>query len=394
MKILHTLALLFICLLALVIPVDALMTPGGVPLVKFTGLMSFACVVLLVFNGMALRGSGWFILICLIHVSWFMASFLWTSMPVDYQHAHAINSQQSIKVHFYLIAVVLLMFQVVRSQQDLQWMFVSFLLGCIWLIGLLLSSYEPGVRTVRHELKGLDANEMAVIICIGVSLAVYLVVLGRSVIWRLLGVIYLPLAMTAVLITGSRTGLVVMLVGMSGLIVLFLKANMMMRLASIAVVAATLVWVVDAIPDKTLERLMSTGSELSSGTVSERSIIWKKAWYEFGEKPLTGQGLGSFRHSMNKHNVEYTAHNSYISIAIEQGIIGLLFYLAVIMTVFWQALSLNNVQRWLLLPTLLVVVLGQMTLTLHEAMYSWFVYMAVMLAVLLNNEAQPRQEVV
>lgn len=394
MKILHTLALLFICLLALVIPVDALVAPGGVPLVKFTGLMSFACVVLLVFNGMALRGSGWFIMICLLHVSWFIASFLWTSMPVDYQHSHAINSQQSIKVHFYLIAVVLLMFQVVRSQQDLQWLFVSFLLGCTWLIGLLLSSYEPGVRTVRHALKGLDANEMSVIICIGASLAVYLVVLGRSLVWRLSGVVYLPLAMTAVLITGSRTGLVVMLVGMSGLIVLLLKANIMMRLVSIAVVAATLVWVADTIPDKTLERLMSTGSELSSGTVSERSIIWKKAWYELGEKPLTGQGLGSFRHTMNKHNVEYTAHNSYISIAIEQGIIGLLFYLAVIVTVFWQALSLNNVQRWLLLPTLLVVVLGQMTLTLHEAMYSWFVYMVVMLAVLLNQEAQPRQEVV
>lgn len=393
MKALHVLALMFICLLALVIPVDSMVAPGGVPLVKFAGVMSFACVVLLVFNGMALRGSGWFILICLVHISWFIASFLWTSMPVDYHHAHAINSQQSIKAHFYLIAVVLLMFQVIRSQSDLQWLFVSFLLGCIWLIALLLSSYEPGGRTVRHELKGLDANEMSVIICIGVSLAVYLLVLGRSVFWRLLGLIYLPLAMIAVLITGSRTGLVVMIAGMSGLIVLFLKANFAIRLASIAVVAATSVWAVDTIPDKTLERLMSTGTELSSGTLSERSITWKKAWREFGEKPLAGQGLGSFRQSMNKHNVEYTAHNSYISIAIEQGIVGLMFYLALMMTVFWQSLSLSNVQRWLLIPTLLVVALGQMTLTLHEAMYSWFGYMAVMLTVLLNNETRQYQEV-
>ena len=96
---------------------------------------------------------------------------------------------------------------------------------------------------------------------------------------------------------------------------------------------------------------------------------------------------------MNKHNVEYTAHNSYISIAIEQGIVGLMFYLALMMTVFWQSLSLSNVQRWLLIPTLLVVALGQMTLTLHEAMYSWFGYMAVMLTVLLNNETRQYQEV-
>lgn len=393
MKALHVIALIFMCLFALVIPVDSLLTPGGVPLVKFAGVMSFACVILLVFNGMALRGSGWFMLICLAHISWFIASFLWTSMPIDYQHAHAINSQQSIKAHFYLITVVLLMFQVIRSQRDLQLLFVSFLVGCMWLIGLLLSSYEPGARTVRHGLQGLDANEMTVIICIGVSLAVYLLVLGRSVIWRLLGLIYLPLAMIAVLITGSRTGLVVMLVGMSGLIVLFLKAGIIIRLASISVVAATSVWVVDAIPDKTLDRLMSTGTELSRGTLSERSITWKKAWYEFAEQPLTGQGLGSFRQSMNKHNVEYTAHNSYISIAIEQGVIGLLLYLAVIMTMFWQALAMNNVQRWLLMPTLLVVTLGQMTLTLHEAMYSWFAYMAVMLAVLIDKEQSKQTEV-
>ncbi len=393
MKALHVIALIFMCLFALVIPVDSLLTPGGVPLVKFAGVMSFTCVILLVFNGMALRGSGWFMLICLAHISWFIASFLWTSMPIDYQHAHAINSQQSIKAHFYLITVVLLMFQVIRSQRDLQLLFVSFLVGCMWLIGLLLSSYEPGARTVRHGLQGLDANEMTVIICIGVSLAVYLLVLGRSVIWRLLGLIYLPLAMIAVLITGSRTGLVVMLVGMSGLIVLFLKAGIIIRLASISVVAATSVWVVDAIPDKTLDRLMSTGTELSRGTLSERSITWKKAWYEFAEQPLTGQGLGSFRQSMNKHNVEYTAHNSYISIAIEQGVIGLLLYLAVIMTMFWQALAMNNVQRWLLMPTLLVVTLGQMTLTLHEAMYSWFAYMAVMLAVLIDKEQSKQTEV-
>ncbi|PID34178.1 MAG: hypothetical protein CR976_01660, partial [Thiotrichales bacterium] len=150
MRVLHIIALMFVCLLVLVIPVDSLVAPGGVPMVKAAGVTSFACVVLLMFNGMELRGSGWFILICLAHIGWLIASFLWTSMPVDYLHPHAINSQQSIKVHFYLIAIVLLMFQVVRSQRDLQWLFVSFLSGCLWLIGLLLSSYEPGVRTVRH----------------------------------------------------------------------------------------------------------------------------------------------------------------------------------------------------------------------------------------------------
>jgi len=393
MKVLHSFALMFICLFALVIPVDALVSPGGVPLVKFTGVMSLGATVILVFSGMTLRGSGWFILISLIHIGWFMLSFLWTSMPIDYQNANALNSQQSIKTHFYLITIVLLMFQLIRSQRDLQLIFVSFLLGCIWLIALLLNNYEPGVRTVRHGLEGLDANEMSVIVCIGVSLAVYLLVLGRSVIWRLLGLAYLPLAVFAVLVTGSRTGLIVMLISLSGLIVLFLKAGIVMRLLSAVVMVVTALWVVDRIPDKTLERLMSTGTELSAGTLSERSITWRKAGQEFVARPLLGQGLGSFRQLMNKHSVEYTAHNSYISIAVEQGVIGLFLYLAVILTIFWRSLSLGRIQWWLLMPTLMVVVLGQITLTLHESLYTWFAYMVVMLSVLLKDESYHEQEV-
>lgn len=392
MNTLHTLALFCLCLFVMVIPVDDLLAPGGVSLVKLTGLLSFAATALLLVSGMPLRGSGGFMFICLLYICWVIASFLWTTMPADYQHAQAINSRQSVKANLYVLGVVLLMFQLVRSERDLRAVMVAFLLGCSWLIALFLRDYEPGVTTVRHGLVGLDANEMTVIISIAIPLAVYLMLRGQMLVWRLAGLLYLPVAMLAVLATGSRTGLVVMLVAALSLLPLLLKANLLIRLLSIAVVVSGLLWALSVLPDKTLERLLSTRSELSSGTLSERSITWEKAWLEFQQQPLFGQGLGSFRQLMNKHHVEYTAHNSYISIAVEQGVIGLLFYLAMILTVFRQCLSRCAGQRWLLIPLLMIVVLGQMTLTLHEMMYVWLVYMLVMLAALLNDEAAYTQE--
>lgn len=391
MNILHTLAVGCLCLFVLVIPVDDLVAPGGASLVKLTGLLSFAAMALLLVNGMPLRGSGWFIISCLLYISWVLSSFLWTNMPVDYQHAQAINSQQSLKANLYLLGMVLLMFQLVRSECELHAVMLAFVLGCSWLSALFLSSYEPGVLTVRHGLEGLDANEMSIIISIAIPLAVYLMLRAQLTLVRLAGLLYLPLALLAILATGSRTGLVILLVAALSLLPLLFKAGLTLRLLSLVVVCGALIWVLSVIPDKTVERLLSTSSELSSGTLSERSITWKKAWLEFEQQPVFGHGLGSFRQLMNKHNVEYTAHNSYISIAVEQGLIGLLFYLAVIFTVFWQCLLRCAEQRWLLIPLLLIVVLGQMTLTLHEAMYVWLVYMLIMLIVLLNNEQQAEQ---
>lgn len=386
MSALHTLAMLFLCLFVMVIPVDGLVSPGGIPLLKLSGLLSFAATLLLLINGMSLRGDGGFIFITLLFICWVIFSFLWTTMPVDYQHAQAINSQQSLKANLYLLGVVLMMFQLVRSERDLLAVFTAYLLGCGWLIVIFLDGYEPGVTTVRYGLEGLDANEMTIILSIAIPLAVYLTLWGRFVVLRLVGLLYLPVAMLAILATGSRTGVIVMLVAALSLLPLLLKAHPVVRLLSLVVVSVALVWVLSIIPDKTVERLLSTGSELSSGTLSERSITWEKAWLEFQQQPLFGQGLGSFRQLMNKHHVEYTAHNSYVSIAVEQGIVGLLLYLAIILSVFWQCLTNCDDRRWLLSPLLMIVVLGQMTLTLHEAMYVWLVYVLIMLAVLLQVE--------
>ncbi|PIE00895.1 MAG: hypothetical protein CSA79_01860, partial [Thiothrix nivea] len=201
--------------------------------------------------------------------------------PVDYQNSQAINSQQSLKANLYLLGVVLLMFQLVRSERHLVLVSVSFLLGCSVLIALFLSSYEPGVRTVRHGLKGLDANEMSVMISIAIPLAAYLLLHGEFLLWRLMGLAYLPLVMLAVLATGSRTGLVVMAVAALSLLPLFFRAGLILRLLSVVVLSVALIWVLSLIPQKTVERLMSTGTELTKGTLSERSITWRKAWLEF-----------------------------------------------------------------------------------------------------------------
>lgn len=376
---LQRLALLSMMAMVFIIPVDGLSIFGRLPLLKVAGLLAFGFTTLLILSGSEIRGGGWFIALSVLYIGWILLSFLWTSMPVDYDSKQAINSQQSIWAYLYLLGMMLLLFQIVRTEADMQWLFLAFLLGSLGLVTLFLVSYSPNATTVRHALKGRDANEMSVQLAMVLPLALYLMSLGRYWWMKALASIYIPLAVLSIFATGSRTGFIVLFIGLLGLLPLVLRSGVWVRFLSIGTLVAGLIFTFNTIPPKTFERMFTTGAELTGGTLNERSITWQKAWLEVQESPVVGQGLSSFRRIVNKYNVDYTAHNSFVSILVEQGIIGLALYLAVVVLVLYYALRLDKRQCVLMLSMLLVLVLGQMALTLHENMYIWFAYTVIVL---------------
>lgn len=381
--------LALICLLVLIfaLPTDGLWFVAGISLIKIAGLLLFGMVVLLLISGDSLRGSPWFLIAVVAYICWTLFSFLWTWMPVNYETTLAINSFQSIKGNLYLLMLVLLSFQVIRSDQDLNLAFAAYLLGVLGLIYFLVKGYSPNSTTVRHEITGFDANETALQLALGIPLALYLLLITKSWLFKSLSIIYIPLALFGIFITGSRTGFITALIGFLGVIPWLWHARLVWKIAALGFFIAIVLGVTSLVPQKTLERLFSSGTELSQGTLSARSITWSKAWLEIGESPFFGNGISSFRRVINKYNIDYTAHNSYIAIMVEQGIVGLLCYLAIIIAVLLQALRLPSEQRLLMLSLLFIAIAGQFTLTLNEKMYIWFAYLFIVLRASLTGSS-------
>ncbi len=386
MELIRKTGLLFMFLLLLALPTDGMTNIAGLAMVKVAGLMVFGLTAVLVITGTDLRGEPWFFLFSLLYVSWALFSFLWTPMPVNYESIQAINSQQSLKAHLYLLALLLLMFQVIRTEQDLQYAFVAFMLGTLGLMFLLARNYDPGGNTVRYQIQGFDANETAVQIAMTIPLAIYLLTLSKVWLLRVFSVAYLPVAMFAIMITGSRTGAVIMLLGLMGFIPWLWRASLPMKAVSTLALVLALVGVASVINEKTLERLFTTGSEISQGTLNERSVTWSRAYEEWDTQPVFGHGLGSFRRVINRHNIDYTAHNSFVAITVEQGVVGLALYAGVIFVAVFSAFRLDSGRRMIMLSLLLVVLMGQMALTLYENMYIWFAYLLPVLVLGLRNE--------
>ena len=75
---------------------------------------------------------------------------------------------------------------------------------------------------------------------------------------------------------------------------------------------------------------------------AQRQIVWKMSFNMFLEKPILGQGLGTFMHNFSRFvpkdypegwGASY-AHNCFLQIAAETGVLGLLAFISIIVVLF------------------------------------------------------------
>lgn len=372
-------AIFFMMLLIFAMPTDGATEIAGMSLVKIAGLMAFGLTGLLVVMGSSIHVSAAFHTAVLLFVTWAIMSYTWSEMPVPYESAEIGGAQQILKAYLYILMLTLLVFQLTHHPNDLSKLYIAFLLGAYWLVYIMLKDYKVTDDMVRYEIKNFDANEVSVKLAMVIPLAIYLFTHSRYWLWRLLSILYIPAAMYTILITGSRTGSIVMVLGLSGFIPLILRSGWIIKIMSVVLVGAALITIVNVIPQKTIERIFTTGKEISSGTLNERSVIWSKAYEEWAEEPIHGHGLSAFRRIMNPHNLNYSAHNSIVTVTVEQGIIGTILYLSVIVIAVFSAFKLKGDLRVLIALMLLITLVGQMSLSLVDRMYIWFSYSLVVL---------------
>ena len=85
-----------------------------------------------------------------------------------------------------------------------------------------------------------------------------------------------------------------------------------------------------------------------AGFMSERPQWWKTSAQLIAKYPITGIGLGRFRHEYQLHapagvhHKPYHAHNIYLHIAVEQGIPSLMLFLAILFLIFRQIFALRK----------------------------------------------------
>lgn len=300
------------------------------------------------------------------YATWVAISLFWSSSPA--------GSRISAFTTVQLLAMVILVWEFGRepaAQRGLLWAYV---LGALVSCGATFWDFiEEGLDGTRFAAPGFNENGLGLVLSLGIPIAWYLVVTarGRS---GLLARLYVLLAVPAVVLTGSRGSLITALVAMSLLPLTFRHMPGRARLLTVLQLAAVVALVLAIVPEETLERLGETQTEITSGELSTRGALWDSATGLIAEHPWVGVGAGqSPGQIMELNGLRNGAHNTYLAIAADVGIVGLTLFLLVVVAVIARSFGLRSPDRVFVPVLLLTLLVGLFPVSLQYNKVIWLV---------------------
>jgi O-antigen ligase len=185
-----------------------------------------------------------------------------------------------------------------------------------------------------------DPNDIAFIEVSLMSLALAVVVGGYRIVLKALALAALLMSVLLALYSASRGGAI----ALAAWLLLFLglpivKISGLRKVAVIGVAAVLVSANADKINIERLSTLMNLQDDYNMSAEGGRTDIWKRGLGELRQRPLTGVGVACFgeavglaRERDGELGRRQTAHNSYVQVATETGVIGGLLFLLLIGT--------------------------------------------------------------
>ncbi len=285
--------------------------------------------------------------------------------------------------HLRCLLIFALVINLVRSRVTLEravWALViaGGLLGAISAVQVLTSTYgwEFGgfgrikdaqivgeLREARIAGAFADPNFYAQILIPLVPLALSRFLDEASRLWRIVSAFALIACLIALIFTYSRGGILALGVVL-GLMLLLHRPKLKHCVAGLALFSASLVFV----PPEFAQRLGTLNQFVEEdespivspdSSIQQRSLLMQVAWEEWLEHPFLGVGAGNYSEHYQKYaerigsavnsyenfNRQRYAHSLYLETVAETGLIGLVFFMAILVAAGKEGLYAGRVFR-------------------------------------------------
>jgi O-antigen ligase len=319
-----------------------------------------------------------------------LASIFWT---VSYD-----LTVTRIKTFLQLAVLVWLLWDLFITPESLRMAMQIFIFGAYLTIasqiynllsGQIISTYEQG----RYTGAGQNANEFSLILSLSLPLAWHLATSQKpsaeALFLKIVNFAYIPLAILATMLTASRTALVTDIPGLLYIAGTMNKIRPVYRALVFVLIITAFVIVVPLIPPATFERLATIGDSIAGNDLGGRVRLWAGSFAIFIDHPFLGIGsnalsapgqLGSF------------AHNTFLSIMAELGLVGLLLFSGILFIVVYEAIKQPRQYSILWITVIITWIIGVFTLTWEYTKATWFFLSLVIISAGIYNQPDKHTE--
>lgn len=336
----------------------------------------------------------WFMTVCMtdrirkLHpVHFALAVFvLWNAMSVFWS-ADLDRTVSRTVCYVQLLVLSCLLWDVCRTPAAVKIALQAYVFGTYLAIGSQLYNYIHGVAGLefsmyRYTPTGVHPNATGLMLAMSIAIAWYLAITSSGTsktarLLRYLNYAYIPVAYFCIVLTASRGSLLAS--APAALYILWTLRGRHARGNSFVVAGLIIVLccLLPMAPQHLFERLSTTGEEIAQGELNGRVALWKAGIASFFERPFLGVGASAFP-TVNK--IGGAAHNSFISILVDLGLVGLVLFAAALGVVVYQAMRTPPPEMWFWLALLAIWFVGQMGHNWEHTKHTWLVLSMVAIA--------------
>jgi O-antigen ligase len=360
---------------------DAITIAGVNSLTRYLGILVSIVWLISIVSTKKVRRPSLFHVLFFLFTLWNVVSLFWT---IAYE-----TSIQEVITYVQLFILTLIIWDLYTSTEELNKGIQIFILGCYILIITTIINYALG-REIKIYSGGRyagvgNAGDMALVLSLGLPIAWHLAISQKSQnkIIVFLNYIYLPCALFAILLTGTRMALIAVVPAILYIVGSFHRLKLIVRITSFFALIGAMFWLEPFIPQTTLDRLGTAFSSITAGDLGGRVEIWRQSLAYWFEHPIIGIGSGALDSPLVINTV---AHNTFLSVLTEVGMIGLLIFISILLVVVNRAFRQKKELATLWITVLSVWAIGVFTLTWEYKKATWLLLTLIIAAAHINHQ--------
>lgn len=313
---------------------NSVVLPGAGTISRLVGVVAVALGVGALFSPrhLSVRRPSLLLVAMGTFVLWSFASYFWSINP-DVTLDHSLTFVQ-------LFAMACLVWQLCQTPREQQTLLQAYVLGALVSTSTSVANFAAGNAQEsynRFYATGFDPNNFATTLALGIPMAWFLTSSYRHRFLYWLNLLYIPWAMFVIVLSASRGGFLVTAIALAIIPLTYAKLSLRRKLGFLLLLTAGTYGLFQLSGDlqsrlvPNIERLSSTTTELTKGTLNSRTKIWAAGLEVFthSPRPWLGTGSGTFDYAVEPLlDRPRASHNAYLSVLVDLGLVGFVLFLS------------------------------------------------------------------